>query len=80
MVCICVIVSRVTQPDLKRPFKMPFKLLLPVLGILSCGLLMVYLPLVTWQRFGIWLAIGLGIYFSYSMRNSRLAKASPASS
>jgi APA family basic amino acid/polyamine antiporter len=79
MVCVCVIVLRLTQPDLKRPFKMPFKLLLPILGILSCGLLMAHLPLITWQRFGTWLVIGLGIYFAYSMHNSRLGKAGASS-
>lgn len=76
MVCICVMVLRVTRPELKRPFKMPFKFLLPILGVLSCGLLMANLPMVTWRRFAIWLVIGLCIYFTYSIRNSRLARAS----
>lgn len=74
-VCIGTIVLRAKQPNLPRPFKCPWHPLIPVLGILSCGLLMANLPHVTWQRFGVWLLIGLAIYFIYSMRNSRLAKA-----
>lgn len=79
VVCIAAMVMRYRHPNLKRPFKMSFFPLLPILGILACGMLMFNLPLVTWQRFGIWLLIGLGIYFGYSIFNSRLAKSeSPA--
>ena len=74
MVCIGAIVLRKTQPQLKRPFKMPYHPLIPVLGILSCGMLLASLPHVTWKRFGIWMLIGVIFYFVYSMRNSRLAK------
>ena len=35
---------------------------------------MLQLPTLTWIRFGIWLLLGLVIYFFYGMRNSRLAK------
>lgn len=73
--CIGTIALRARQPDLHRPFKCPWHPLIPVLGILSCGALMFALPAITWQRFGIWLAIGLVIYFGYSMHNSQLAKA-----
>jgi APA family basic amino acid/polyamine antiporter len=74
MVCIGAIVLRSTQPQLKRPFKTPYHPLIPVLGILSCGVLLASLPHVTWKRFGIWMLIGIIFYFVYSMRNSRLAK------
>jgi APA family basic amino acid/polyamine antiporter len=33
---------------------------------------MIELPLVTWERFIIWLAIGLVFYFLYGARHSRL--------
>lgn len=76
-VCIGVIVLRARQPGLHRPFKCPWHPVIPVAGILSCGLLMANLPLITWQRFGVWLLIGVAVYFVYSMHNSRLAKVGP---
>jgi APA family basic amino acid/polyamine antiporter len=74
LVCFGVIVLRITQPNLKRPFRSPFSPLFPVLGMLSCGALMAFLPSITWLRFIIWLIIGLIVYFVYSMENSKLAK------
>jgi APA family basic amino acid/polyamine antiporter len=75
MVCIGVIVLRRTRPDMHRPFVTPFSPLIPFLGALSCGALMAFLPVHTWERFIIWLAIGMVIYFGYSVRHSRLAAA-----
>ncbi|MBA3696640.1 MAG: amino acid permease [Methylotenera sp.] len=72
MVCVGVIVLRVRQPDLKRPFKNPWNPLIPVLGILSCGALMYFLPATTWIRFGVWIVIGIIVYFVYSMHHSKL--------
>jgi len=74
LVCLGVIVLRKTQPDLPRPFKNPFTPLLPVLGMLSCGALMAFLPQQTWTRFLLWLGLGLVIYFVYSIRHSKLGK------
>ncbi len=74
IVCAGVIMLRITHPDMPRPFKMPFGLLLPILGVLSCGALIAFLPLVTHARFAIWLAAGLVIYFFYSIRHSKLAR------
>ncbi len=74
MVCVGVIVLRKRQPHLKRPFKNPWNPLIPVLGILSCGALMTFLPAVTWMRFGVWIMIGVVIYFVYSMHHSKLNK------
>ncbi|MBI3441496.1 MAG: amino acid permease [Proteobacteria bacterium] len=72
LVCGGVIVLRKTQPQMKRPFKMPFGLVLPVLGVLSCAALIVFLPLTTHLRFVVWLAVGLVIYFLYSRKHSKL--------
>lgn len=72
MVCIGVIVLRIRQPNLPRPFKNPLNPLIPVLGILSCGALMSFLPTNTWMRFGTWIAIGIVVYFLYSVRHSKL--------
>jgi amino acid transporter len=48
--------------------------LIPVLGMLSCGYLMSELGITNWIRFGVWLVIGLTIYFTYGYQNSRLNK------
>jgi APA family basic amino acid/polyamine antiporter len=72
LVCVGVIVLRKTQPDLPRPFKMPFGVVLPVLGVLSCGALIMFLPYVTHIRFVVWLGVGMVIYFLYSRRHSKL--------
>ena len=74
LVCAGVIVLRIKQPDLPRPFKAPFGLLLPILGVLSCGALMAFLPWITHLRFGLWLLVGVVVYFAYSYNSSQLAK------
>lgn len=73
-VCLGVIILRITQPNLPRPFRSPFSPLFPVLGMLSCGGLMAFLPAITWLRFMVWLVIGLIVYFTYSMHNSKLSE------
>lgn len=73
LVCGGVIVLRLKHPDMPRPFKAPFGILLPVLGVLSCGALIAFLPPVTHLRFVGWLAVGMVIYVFYSYRHSRLA-------
>ena len=72
LVCAGVIHLRYTRPELKRPFRTPFGSVTPLLGIIFCVYLMLSLPPVTWARFGIWLALGLVIYFVYSRRHSTL--------
>jgi len=74
LVCLGTIVLRITKPDMERPFRTPFSPLFPVLGMLSCGALMAFLPAITWLRFIVWLVIGLIVYFGYSMNHSKLAK------
>ncbi len=73
LVCFGVIVLRKTHPDLKRPFTMPGGIVLPVLGIISCGALIAFLPFETHLRFVGWLAVGLVIYFGYGIRKSKLS-------
>ena len=70
LVCGGVLVLRRTQPNLKRSFKVPFSPLIPLLGIFSCIYLMLNLPALTWWRFGIWLIVGLMVYFGYSKTHS----------
>lgn len=73
LVCLGAAVLRITKPDMHRPFITPFSPLLPILGMLSCGALMAFLPALTWLRFVVWLVIGLIVYFAYSIHNSKLA-------
>jgi APA family basic amino acid/polyamine antiporter len=82
LVNIGVIVLRRTQPDLERGFRVPFVPLFPLIGTALCIYLMTKLEAQTWLRFGIWLAIGLAIYFAYGLRHSRVQRgedAAPAS-
>jgi APA family basic amino acid/polyamine antiporter len=72
LVCIGVIVLRRTDPTRSRPFRVAMVPLVPILGVVMCVVLMFSLPILTWIRFFIWLAIGLAIYFFYSVRHSRL--------
>lgn len=72
LVCLGVLVLRWTHPALPRPFRTPFSPLVPILGAGACLYLASSLPWVTWLRFGLWLAAGLVIYFSYSRRRSAL--------
>ena len=76
LVCLGVVFLRHTHPDLPRPFRTPFSPLIPLLGAACCLYLALQLPPVTWLRFGLWLALGLVIYFAYSRRHSALATAS----
>jgi len=70
IVCIAVLIMRRTHPDAKRPFRAPFVPAVPILGILTCLLLMFSLPPENWLRLVIWLLIGFGIYFGYGKRHS----------
>ncbi len=70
LVCAGVLVLRVKRPDLPRPFKVPFVWVIAPVGIIACVYVMCGLTLATWIRFGIWLAIGLAIYFGYGARRA----------
>ena len=69
---IGVIVLRRTRPDLKRGFRVPLVPLFPIVGAALAIFLMKYLERDTWIRFGVWLLIGIVIYFAYGIRHSRL--------
>lgn len=74
LVCLGVLVLRRTDRNRRRPFRVPFVPLFPILGVLFCAALMLSLPIETWVRFIGWLIIGLAIYFFYSARHSKLAR------
>jgi len=73
IVCSAVLLLRIREPGLHRPFKAPAVWLVAPGGVLSCLYLMYFLPLRTWLRLVIWLAIGMVIYFGYGRKHSKLA-------
>jgi APA family basic amino acid/polyamine antiporter len=70
IVAVSVIVLRRKQPERPRSFRVPLVPLVPILSIVCCLILMMGLPLLTWVRFILWLAIGLVIYFVYSRHHT----------
>lgn len=78
IVCAGVWILRVRRPELERPFKTPWVPVVPILGIIVSFALMAGLELLTWLRLIVWLIIGLVIYFTYSVRHSRVRNANKA--
>jgi basic amino acid/polyamine antiporter, APA family len=74
IVCLGVLVLRYKDPDRPRPFRVAFVWPVAVVGALACLYTMSGLPTHAWERFGIWLAVGLILYFAYGYRNSRLQR------
>ena len=78
IVCAGVLVLRYTDPTRARPFRTPLVPFVPIAGILACGYLMLGLPVDTWARLIVWMAIGLVIYFLYGRRHSKVQQAAAA--
>jgi basic amino acid/polyamine antiporter, APA family len=74
MVCAAVLILRFQRPAAQRPFRCPVIYLVAPLGVVVNLALMLFLPLDTWLRLVVWLAIGLLIYFFYSRRHSLLTQ------
>ena len=72
IVCAGVFVLRFTDPGIHRPFRTPLYWLVCPLGVFFCVCLMCGLPLDTWARLIVWMAIGLILYFGYGQRHSKL--------
>ncbi|WP_134091199.1 amino acid permease [Olivibacter sp. XZL3] len=70
LVCIGVIILRKKDPHMDRPFKTPLVPLVPILGIVICVTMMAGLPIESWERLAIWMALGIIIYFAYSKKHS----------
>ncbi|MFA6433907.1 MAG: amino acid permease [Elusimicrobiales bacterium] len=75
IVCVSIIALRKTHPDLNRPFRTPLVPLVPVLGAVVSLAQMAFLPIATWIRLIVWMAIGISIYFLYGRHHSKLAAA-----
>ena len=80
LVCVGVLVLRYTEPDRPRPFRVPGGLIglwtITLGGATACLYVMVGLPRVTWERFGIWLVLGLILYVAYGFGHSKLGRGS----
>jgi basic amino acid/polyamine antiporter, APA family len=79
LVAIGVIFMRRSRPDLERPFRTPLVPVLPIASVLASLWLMLNLQGATWVRFAVWMLVGFVVYFTYSVRHSRLAHRSEAS-
>jgi APA family basic amino acid/polyamine antiporter len=78
IVCAGVLVLRIRQPEVVRPFKTPYVFAVAPLGVISAVVLMAFLPGDTWIRLIIWMVIGLVIYFFYGAGRSRLGRGAAA--
>jgi APA family basic amino acid/polyamine antiporter len=74
VMCSAVIVLRHTRPDVPRTFRTPFVPFIPIAGIGFSLWLLSKLPGIAWERFLIWMILGLCLYFSYGRRHSKLAR------
>ncbi len=72
IVGIGIIILRSSNPNLNRPFKVPFSPFIPIATVVSAAYLMNSLPFDTWLRLIFWMSIGLVIYFAYSYSHSNL--------
>jgi amino acid transporter len=74
MVCAAVLMLRIQRPNVKRPFRCPVIWIVAPLGMVVNFSITLFLPIDTWLRLVIWLAIGMVIYFGYSRRHSHLTR------
>lgn len=72
LVCVGIMVMRKNMPDIPRAFKTPMVPLVPILGIITCLFMMVFLPADTWIRLILWMLIGMDVYWFYGIRKSIL--------
>lgn len=77
LVCAAVLIVRKSMPEVHRAFKTPFVPVVPILGILTCLCMMLFLPADTWIRLVLWMLIGLDIYACYGVKHSKLEQHIP---
>lgn len=72
VVCLGVAVLRFSDPERERPFKTPFGLTFPILGMAGCLFVLQGLPATTWVVTIAWFLLGMTLYFGYGIHNSKL--------
>ena len=77
LVCAAVLIVRKSMPEVHRAFKTPFVPVVPILGILTCLCMMLFLPADTWIRLVLWMLIGLDVYACYGVKHSKLEQHIP---
>ena len=77
LVCIGAWVMRVKEPQMKRQFRVPAVPVVSILGVLVCGSMIFGLGWPNWTRLGVWLVIGLVVYFTYGRKHSKLGASAP---
>ncbi len=75
LVCASVLLLRIRRPEVARPFRCPAVWIVAPLGVLANVLMMLFLPMDTWIRLVVWLALGMVFYFAYGARHSSLRQA-----
>jgi basic amino acid/polyamine antiporter, APA family len=75
IVCIGVLVLRIKEPDRPRPFRVRGIWVVAIAGAAACAYTMYGLPVRAWERFAIWMIVGIVLYFLYSYRHSKLRRA-----
>jgi amino acid transporter len=78
IVSVGILILRVREPGLERRFTTPWVWLIAPMGAISAFALMAALPWPTWERLIIWFAVGMEVYFGYSVYHSRLSAGAPA--
>ena len=74
LVCAGVLALRIAEPNRPRPFRVPAVWVVAPLGIAACVFVMAGLPYQAWERFAIWLVVGVACYAAYGYRHSRLRR------
>jgi len=77
VICLAIVILRRTRPDAQRTFRVPLMPVIPIVGLGFCLWLLSKLPLIAWERFGIWMVCGLCFYGVYGRNHSRLAVPNP---
>jgi APA family basic amino acid/polyamine antiporter len=75
IVSLGILVLRRQQPDLERPFRTPWVPFVPIASAAVSLLLMLSLPASTWERLGIWMAVGVALYFAYGRKRAAIGRA-----
>jgi APA family basic amino acid/polyamine antiporter len=72
VVSLGILVLRRTSPEIHRPFRVPGVPFVPLAAVAGCVILAASLTRLTWIRLAVWFTVGMGVYFSYGRRHSKV--------